>query len=358
MLVIVDCTDCTTGRSLDLERRSMIDRGLFLTLQAIRRQLRAMPCELYLVRLIHHATGRAFPGERLWTAEQLSQPATVRFLRIRNREGCDVYFQPFAGNQNAGYILVDLDHAEPSVLEAMRSHGHEPCVVLESSPGHRQVWIRVSAGALEPALATAIGRYLARCYGGDPASVDWRHLGRLAGFTNQKPARRLPNGYGPWVQLRYCQPGWATCGAALLEQARQQVSRTTPDGTAQALAGPTTTGPLPARPTAAPQIYQAWLHRLRIPQRFPQPDWSIADKWVAKELLRGGVPRATVAAIVQGGSPGFPRRHADPLDYLRRTIARACQELAGTGFPSLGAPCVDAHSCLPERGAGTAGTSS
>jgi hypothetical protein len=62
------------------------DRGLWLSMQAIRRQLAAMPHSLFLVRLIHHATRRAFPGERLWTATQLSTPATVRFLRIRNRE--------------------------------------------------------------------------------------------------------------------------------------------------------------------------------------------------------------------------------------------------------------------------------
>jgi hypothetical protein len=41
------------------------NRGFFLTSQAIRRQLAAMPDELYLVRLIHHQTGRPFPGERL-----------------------------------------------------------------------------------------------------------------------------------------------------------------------------------------------------------------------------------------------------------------------------------------------------
>ena len=61
----------------------MDDRGFFLTLQAIRRQLAAMPSELYLVRLIHHQTRKAFPGERLWTAEQLGNPATARFLRVR-----------------------------------------------------------------------------------------------------------------------------------------------------------------------------------------------------------------------------------------------------------------------------------
>ena len=89
----------------------MDDHGFFITMQAIRMQLAAMPNELYRVRLIHHRTRRAFPGERLWTADPLGSAATVRFLRARNREGCDVYLQPYAERQNAGYILVDLDHA-------------------------------------------------------------------------------------------------------------------------------------------------------------------------------------------------------------------------------------------------------
>src|SRR5215472_12804654 len=104
---------------------SIPDRGLFISLHSIRRQLEGMPHDLYLVRLIHHATRRAFPGERLWTAGQLIQEATVRFLRVRNREGCDVYFRPYAENQNAGYILLDLDHADSDILERMRTNGHE-----------------------------------------------------------------------------------------------------------------------------------------------------------------------------------------------------------------------------------------
>jgi len=330
----------------------MVDRGLFLTRHAIQRQLGAMPHELYLVRLIHHASGRAFPGERLWTAPQLAHPDTLRFLRIRNREGCDVYLQPFAGNQNAGYILVDLDAAPPSVLESMRRNGHAPCVVLESSPGHWQAWIRVSATPLQPAVATAIGRYLARTYGGDPASIDWRHLGRLAGFTNQKPERRRSNGYAPWVQLRHAAPDWASQRTALLEQAGHSVHPTTTAGAGLARVS-MVQSPVPA----AAQLYHVWLQRLRIAERFPQPDWSIADKWVAKELLGRGVPPATVAAILESGSPGFPRRHADPRDYLRRTLARACQELASARFPPPGGPCVDTarpgHGWPPAGGAET-----
>jgi len=270
----------------------MIDRGLFITTQAIRRQLRAMPCELYLVRLIHHASGRAFPGERLWTAPQLAQPGTVRFLRIRNRQGCDVYFQPFAGDRNAGYILVDLDHAEPSVLEAMRSNGHEPCVVLASSPGHRQAWIRVSSVALEPAVATAIGRHLARRWRpGQHRLAPPGPLGRI----HQSEAGAAP---AQWLR---------SLGATPARGARLGHPWRGPAGSRPAAGEPYDQRPhgvgtgmhySPPRPAAAPAIYQAWLHRLRIPQWFPQPDWSIADKWVAKELLRVGLPPATVAAIL------------------------------------------------------------
>src|SRR5215470_11710877 len=111
----------------------MFDRGWFLSLGGIRRQLAAMPHDLYLVRLIHHATRTAFPGERLWTATQLSQESTVRFLRIRNREGCDVYVQPYADNRNAGYILLDLDHMDAvTALDRMHVNGHQPCVALQT----------------------------------------------------------------------------------------------------------------------------------------------------------------------------------------------------------------------------------
>src|SRR5215469_9367432 len=138
-----------------------VDRGLWLTLRAIHRQLEAMPHDLFLIRLIHHTSGRPFPGERLWTTTQLLNAATVRFLPLRNREGCDIYLWPYAGNQNAGYILLDLDQAPLSVLETMRAYGHEPCVVLQTSPGHLQAWIRVSTTGLQPELATALGRQLA-----------------------------------------------------------------------------------------------------------------------------------------------------------------------------------------------------
>jgi RepB DNA-primase from phage plasmid len=99
-------------------------------------------------------------------------------------------FQSYAENRNPGYILVDLDHTGLQVVETMRADGLAPCVVLQTSPGNLQAWMHISSTPLEPAVANSIGRQLAQRYGGDLASTDWRHLGRLAGFTNQKPQRR------------------------------------------------------------------------------------------------------------------------------------------------------------------------
>jgi hypothetical protein len=291
-----------------------------------------MPYELYLIRLIHQGTGRPFPGERLWTADQLGRAATIRFLRIRNGEGCDVYVQPCAGNQNAGYILVDLDSADLKIVEGMRANGHDPCVVLQTSPGHLQAWIHLSTSPLEPAVATAAGKHLAHVYGGDLASTDWRHLGRLAGFTNQKPARRKPDRYAPWVKLIHARAGLAPRAKTLLQSVRQ----CTPPlchPSSQFQITSTGTESSPTNAEEAVMIYQSCIRRWRILERFPQPDWSIVDLWVARDLLSRGQAAPQIQDVLRLASPHFPRRHGDPDDYLRRTIARAA-------FPSPGGRAV------------------
>jgi hypothetical protein len=262
----------------------------------------------------------------------LVRVATIRFLRVRNGEGCDVYIQPYAGNQNAGYMLVDLDRADPMVVEVMRANGHDPCVVLQTSPGHLQAWIRLSTSPLEPALATAASKHLAHMYGGDLASTDWRHLGRLAGFTNQKPARRTRDRYAPWVKLVHARVGLAPRGEALLQSVRH---------CAQPPTSPfrinwTVTEPGPTSAEEATTIYQSCMQRWHILERFPQPDWSIVDLWIARYLLAQGKPAPQIQAILRLASPHFPRRHGDPDGYLRRTVARAA-------FPSPGRVVCDDH---------------
>jgi hypothetical protein len=314
---------------------SDFSRGLALTTQAISRQLDAMPYDLYRLRLIHNPTRRPLPGQRLWTRDELLRPANVCFLRIRNREGFDVFIHPDNFDQNAGYVLLDLDDAVPEVLPRMRDHGHHPCLVLQTSPGHLQAWVHVSTSSLEPFIATTIARLLACTYGGDPASADWRHLGRLAGFTNQKPARRTSQGYAPWVKIVHARAGLAPQASALVESAR----KCPPEEFAERSSrqpkhlAPRSSALLTA--AEAHRIYDNCLGRWRIAQRFQHPDWSIVDLWVVRHLLSLGFPPAQVEDIVRFGSPRFPRQHGDPDDYLRRTLACAALPFP---FPPSGGP--------------------
>jgi hypothetical protein len=256
--------------------------------------------------------------------------AVIRFLRVRNGEGCDVYIQPYAANQNAGYILVDLDRADSTAVDLMRAHGHDPCVVVQTSPGHLQAWIRISTFPVEPAVATAVGRHLARTYGGDLASTDWRHLGRLAGFTNQKSQRRTAGGYAPWVRVLHARTGLAPYAETLIETALQGPTaaawpinnRISCDQPPADALGPDAMSPRLTTGEAA-QVYRDCIQRWQVLERFPQPDWSIVDLWVVRELLRQGWPVAEIGAVVRLASPHFPRGHGNPEDYLRRTIARA-----------------------------------
>jgi hypothetical protein len=294
-----------------------------------------MPNEFYLVRLIHTLTRRPAPGKRLWTAQDLARAPVVRSLRERNKLGFNVYLWPYAEGCNAGYIVLDLDQVRPHLLEDMCAHGHEPCVVLKTSPGHLQAWVRVSTTPLQPALATTLGRLLAERYGADRASTDWRHLGRLVGFANRKPARCAVQVFPHWVQLVRAEPVLAPAAQQLLDAAQEwlerfgakQISRpvavaaaSSPQTAEQRSAGVPRT---PITREGASAVYQRWVERGRIRQRFPRPDWSVVDLWLARKLLAQHTPPAQVMEILRLGSPDFPRDHSDAEDYLRRTLTRA-----------------------------------
>ena len=298
-------------------------RGFALTLASLRAQVAAIAWPCYELRLID-AQRRQCLATRYWKAAQLLDPDTVRFLRARNQAGCDVYFRPYAASHNAGYLLLDFDDG-PCPWTAMRVAGHTPCLVIETSPGHQQAWIRVTPSPVTAAWATAAARWMARQYGADPASADWRHLGRLAGFTNRKPARRQANGLPPWVRVV-----WRSSGSGAVAA----VAITAPDSISTHSTEPAaiTVASVEACPWP---LYQQCLDSLGLRRRFLTLDWSIVDYRVARLLLLQGWGAAKVAAILRQGSPGFPRRHADPDDYLRRTVQSAAASLANSpDFPA------------------------
>ena len=88
----------------------------------------------------------------------------------------------------------------PSRIQRMKAEGFAPAAVVESSPGNFQAWLK-HGQMLTEALSTQAAKQLAERFGGDLGSADWRHFGRLAGFTNPKPNRRLASGLQPFARL-------------------------------------------------------------------------------------------------------------------------------------------------------------
>jgi hypothetical protein len=86
-------------------------------------------------------------------------------------------------------------------IERLKSEGFEPAVVVETSPNNFQSWLN-HGQVLDTVTSTRAAKRLAARFGGDPSSVDWRHFGRLVGFTNPKPERQLPSGLRPFARLR------------------------------------------------------------------------------------------------------------------------------------------------------------
>jgi hypothetical protein len=128
-----------------------------------------------------------------WGARQVLK--SLLWLRRENLNRGHIYIRP-AGPH--GLSLIDDLKAE--ALARMRADGFAPAAVIETSPGNFQAWLR-HGEVLAEALSTRAAKRLAHRYGGDLGSADWRHFGRLAGFTNPKPSRQLASGLQPFARL-------------------------------------------------------------------------------------------------------------------------------------------------------------
>jgi len=120
----------------------------------------------------------------------------IKWLRHENGKGAHIYIRP-AGTHSLSLI----DDLTADAIERMKTEGFEPAVVVETSPNNFQAWLN-HGQILEARMSTRAAKQLAERFGGDPSSADWRHFGRLAGFTNPKPERQLPSGVRPFARLR------------------------------------------------------------------------------------------------------------------------------------------------------------
>jgi hypothetical protein len=131
---------------------------------------------------------------RVWDSETLLK--SISWLRFQNLKGRNIYIRPKGEH---GLSLVD--DLSNSSINRMINEGFRPAAIVETSPGNFQAWLN-HGERLTKEIGTAAARGLAERFGGDTKAADWRHFGRLAGFTNRKPKHcDLLTGLFPFVRL-------------------------------------------------------------------------------------------------------------------------------------------------------------
>jgi hypothetical protein len=166
------------------------------TAASVQQQVAAMGPGLFEVGLYNpnSGTGESVMIPRVWDAETIVK--SVPWLRHQNREGRNIYIRP-----KGEHDLSMVDDLTVDAISAMKGAGFNPAVIVETSLGNFQAWLK-HAEPLSKELSTAAARALAEKFGGDRGAADWRHFGRLAGFTNRKAKHfDASTGLYPYVRL-------------------------------------------------------------------------------------------------------------------------------------------------------------
>jgi hypothetical protein len=243
-------------------------------------------------------------------------------LKRQNLHGNDIYIRT---KGSRGLVLVDDLTRETT--ERMKVDGVEPSAVIETSPGNFQAWVRVSKEPIPERLATEAARELAREYAGDPASADWRHFGRLAGFTNRKRVHQKLDGRFPFVLTHECQWRVASQGPRLLGQARDQLldeAEATRERLRRVEAIQQEGGPEASGQAGSPlRTYRRHMQRLIRKYGPTTTDFSRADWMVCKKMIQDGFEKQDLKEALLEASPDLAdRKRGHVEDYVDRTVEK------------------------------------
>jgi RepB DNA-primase from phage plasmid len=284
------------------------------------RQLAAMGCARFDLGVLR-AHGMMLLHESL-TAPQIR--ARFAWLSWENTRRAHIFVRPHGLSR-----LTLVDDLSSSALNAMKRAGFAPTLVVETSPRNFQAWLKHARVFSNRESSTVAARELAARFGGDQSSADWRHFGRLAGFINQKPNRRLPNGLQPVVLLRESSAAMFAEACRFQVQVHQMVEQVQLQRLARRLCSSSDRHP---KRTVADfhqhPRYRGDLHR--------------ADMAWASYAARHGASATEITAGICGARDlskkgGIRRQFA----YAERTAAKAISNLAEatmTGAASVCAP--------------------
>lgn len=281
------------------------------TFVAVQRQLKAFNVARYEIGLFHREQDQMLP--RLWSASDIIK--AIGYLKSMNMKGYDVFIRP-EGSQ--GFIF--FDDLSLAKIEQLKSDGLAPALIIESSPMNFHGWIKVSDSPIPEALATAIAKNIAQQYNGDKDSADWRHYGRLAGFTNRKDKHIQANGRQPFVLLNSYNGRLAQNSAQVIEQGLKSLESLQE----QQLARKVSLQNREVDPNLkdAFQFYQSEL--LGLESRYGSNlDCSRADWMIVNKMITKGYSKASIVEAMEQCSPALDNRLNHSDNYIEITIKKA-----------------------------------
>lgn len=286
---------------------------------------------------------------RIWDAAKVLR--SMDYMRRLNQEiGLNILIRPAAydriaahgdGEAQEGHLALPLCFVDDIDLDRagqMADDGLGFAVLIESSPGNHQGWVRIAGHPIERRVLSAANKTLARLYGGDPGSTDWRHNSRLVSFLNLKLERRDAAGQFPMARLAEVNPGIAPAGGEILAAALREVAEE---------------DALEARRKArADELRQRWREEQSRHGTRPEAGWrsrarsdpdtaflearsrakgndqSSLDFAAAMSLANNGVPVAAIAETIIRNSPAITERHPkDFRKYAEHTARRAADRV-------------------------------
>ncbi len=290
-----------------------------ITRYALMNMIFALPAATWQLRLVpddDHPNLRVLSPQ--YSGAQLL--GSVRFLRHKNANGYHIYGRPEA----ARHALTD-DLCEDA-LDQLKADGLCPNVVVWTSKGNYQAWNTLSSDEIEPHVATAAAKLLARRYEGDPGAANWRQMGRLPGFTNRKEIY-CNNGVYPWTGLARPVRHNVQPGAAMLLAEARELAASTPTSSSSTLGAcdhdATAMLASDMTPVEAKAIYDQTCAELAERFNWPTPtrDRSRADFAVARNLVMLRFERADVIAVLLHGSVKSGEMNRDRASsYVNRTV--------------------------------------
>lgn len=246
---------------------------------------------------------------------------SIAWLKMMNRRGCDIFIRPL---ERVGWVL--LDDLGQTTVDNMNQGGYAPALTVQTSPGNYQAWIRLIENRekkqLPMKLLSDAAVSLAEFFDADPRAADWRHMGRLAGFTNRKP-KYVINGRSPFVLLHGHSGRVASQGRNLLLILKEYPLKKEYK-------------PYDYQRNSLPCSYASYFSEIfsinHHQSWVKNPDLSRVDFMIAKKMYQeGSEPKLIWQTLRQ--SPHLSTRKSGHIDdYLQRTIAAV---VGSTLFPAF-----------------------